>query len=66
MQREWAAHNSRVASIEKGGEVVFKAPCDVDVPPKPAAAAGPKVSAVPDAQQQGGVDPEIARRVAGL
>lgn len=29
-QREWAAHNSRVASIHEGREVVYKAPCDVD------------------------------------
>ena len=49
MQREWAAHNSKVASIEAGRAVVYKAPCDVD-PKKPA----PVASKVPD-----GLDAEV-------
>lgn len=37
-QRKWAAHNSKVATLREGHEVVYKAPCDVPKPtaPKPA------------------------------
>lgn len=31
-QRKWAAHNSKVATLKAGKEVVYKAPCDVDKP----------------------------------
>lgn len=37
MQKEVAAQNSYLDSIKRGGEVVYKAPCEVDpkpVPPK--------------------------------
>jgi hypothetical protein len=45
-QRQWAAHNSRVATLREGKEVVYKAPCDMQPSKKPpaAASAGPKVS----------------------
>jgi hypothetical protein len=38
-QRAWAAHNSKVASLDQGKEVVLKAPCDSDPKLKQAPAA---------------------------
>jgi hypothetical protein len=61
MQREWAAHNSRVASVEKGATVVYKAPCDVD--PKPRA---PAASPVKTSEPVPAVDSDRAQRVADL
>lgn len=39
LQREIAAQNSYLASIEKKSEVVYKAPCDVDRKPDKIASA---------------------------
>ena len=40
MQREVAAHNSRVATFKSGREVVYRAPCDIDRAPPPKKGTG--------------------------
>ena len=40
LQKKWAEHNSKVASLQQWKEVVYKAPCEVDKKPK----TEPKVS----------------------